>query len=54
MDQDILTKLEEIKQLDARNEKIAIGHMLQDEVAAITGTRMLIAKYFITPHAACV
>ena len=52
MDQDILTKLEEIKQLDARNEKIAIGHMLQDEVAAITGTRMLIAKYFITPHAA--
>lgn len=52
MDQDILTKLEEIKQLDSRNEKIAIGHMLQDEVAAITGTRMLIAKYFITPHAA--
>ena len=52
MDQDILTKLEEIKQLDARNEKIAIGHMLQDEVAAITGTRMLIAKYFITPNAA--
>lgn len=52
MDQDVLTKLEEIKALDAKNEKIAIGHMLQDEVAAITGTRMLIAKYFITPHAA--
>ncbi|MCA9385745.1 DnaB-like helicase C-terminal domain-containing protein [Candidatus Dojkabacteria bacterium] len=51
MDQDVLTKLDEIKALDAKNEKIAIGHMLQDEVAAITGTKMLIAKYFITPHA---
>lgn len=52
MDQDILTKLEEIKALDARNEKIAIGHMLQDEQAAISASRMVHEKYFITPHAA--
>jgi len=52
MDQDILTKLEEIKALDARNEKIAIGHMLQDEQAAINASRMVHEKYFITPHAA--
>jgi hypothetical protein len=33
MDQDILTKLEEIKATWMQsNEKIAIGHMLQDEV----------------------
>jgi replicative DNA helicase len=54
MSQEVLTKLDEIQQLDSRNEKIAIGHMLQDEMAAITGTKMLIAKYFITPHAAYV
>ena len=52
MDQDIFTKLEEIKALDARNEKIAIGHMLQDEQAAISASRMVHEKYFITPHAA--
>lgn len=52
MDQDILTKLEEIKALDARNEKIAIGHMLQDEQAAISASRMVHEKYFVTPHAA--
>jgi len=52
MDHDILTKLEEIKALDARNEKIAIGHMLQDEQAAISASRMVHEKYFITPHAA--
>lgn len=52
MDHDILTKLEEIKALDAKNEKIAIGHMLQDEQAAISATRMVHEKYFITPHAA--
>ena len=38
MDQEIQKKLEEIKHLDAQNEKIAIGHMLQDEQAAITGS----------------
>jgi replicative DNA helicase len=52
MDHDILTKLEEIKALDAKNEKIAIGHMLQDEQAAISASRMVHEKYFITPHAA--
>ena len=52
MDQDILTKLEEIKALDAKNEKIAIGHMLQDEQAAISASRMVHEKYFVTPHAA--
>jgi replicative DNA helicase len=51
MDQEIQKKLEEIKHLDAQNEKIAIGHMLQDEQAAISASRMLQAKYFITPYA---
>ncbi|MEY4332987.1 MAG: hypothetical protein RLZZ196_1725 [Bacteroidota bacterium] len=52
MDQDILTKLEEIKALDAKNEKIAIGYMLQNEHAAINASRMVHEKYFVTPHAA--
>lgn len=52
MDQDIFTKLEEIKALDARNEKIAIGYMLQNEHAAINASRMIHEKYFVTPHAA--
>lgn len=52
MDKEILKKLEEIKHLDAQNEKLAIGYMLQDEQAAITGNRILHEKYFVTPHAA--
>jgi replicative DNA helicase len=52
MDQDILTKLEEIKALDAKNEKIAIGYMLQNEHAAINASRIVHEKYFVTPHAA--
>ncbi len=52
MDQDILTKLEEIKALDAKNEKIAIGYMLQNEHAAINASRIVHEKYFVTPQAA--
>ena len=52
MDQNILIKLEEIKHLDTITEKTAIGYMLQDEQAAITGSRILHDKYFVTPHAA--
>lgn len=52
MDQNILIKLEEIKHLDTITEKTAIGYMLQDEQAAITGSRILHEKYFVTPHAA--
>lgn len=52
MEQDILTKLEEIKALDAKNEKIAIGYMLQNEHAAINASRIVHEKYFVTPHAA--
>lgn len=45
-------KLEEIQKIDIQNERTAIGHMLQDEQAALSGTRMLQAKYFLTPYAA--
>lgn len=45
-------KLEEIQKIDVQNERTAIGHMLQDEQAAIIGSRMLQPKYFLTPYAA--
>lgn len=44
-------KLEEIQRIDVRNEKTAIGYMLQDETAAILAIRVLHEKYFITPYA---
>lgn len=44
-------KLEEIQRIDVRNEKTAIGYMLQDETAAILAGRVLHEKYFITPYA---
>ena len=46
-----LTKLEQIQKLDYGNEKTAIGHMLLDENASISGIKMLQAKYFLSPHA---
>jgi replicative DNA helicase len=46
------TKLNQLLSIDIQNEKIAIGHMLQDEKSAINGTRMLKAKHFVTPYAA--
>lgn len=52
MHQELQEKLDKIKHLDAQNEKIAIGHMLQDEQSAIMASRMLQEKYFITPYAA--
>jgi replicative DNA helicase len=52
MDKEILKKLEEIKHLDAQNEKLAIGYMLQNEQAAISSSRMLQEKYFIDSQAA--
>lgn len=45
-------KLEEIQKIDVQNERTAIGHMLQDEQAALSGSRMLQTKYFLTPYAA--
>ena len=45
-------KLEEIQKIDVQNERTAIGHMLQDEQAALSGSRMLQPKYFLTPYAA--
>ena len=39
-------KLEEIQKIDVQNERTAIGHMLQDEQAALSGSRMLQPKYF--------
>jgi replicative DNA helicase len=44
-------KLEEIQKIDVQNERTAIGHMLQDEQAALSGSRMLQPKYFLTPYA---
>lgn len=52
MYQEYQTKLEEIQKIDVQNERTAIGHMLQDEQAALTGSRMLQPKYFLTPYAA--
>lgn len=49
--QENFTKLEQIQKLDYDNEKTAIGHMLLDENAAISGSKMLQAKYFLSPHA---
>ena len=51
MHEEKLTKLEEILKIDVQNERTAIGHMLQDEQAAISGSRMLQSKYFLTPYA---
>lgn len=44
--------LEEIRRIDVENEKIAVGHMLQDEQAAIVASRILQERYFVTPYAA--
>lgn len=48
----IFKKLEEVKQVHAKNEKIAVGHMIQDDKAAILVTKILHEKYFVTNHAA--
>jgi replicative DNA helicase len=52
MYQEYQTKLEEIQKIDVQNERTAIGHMLQDEQASLSGSRMLQPKYFLTPYAA--
>jgi len=52
MYQEYQTKIEEIQKIDVQNERTAIGHMLQDEQAALSGSRMLQPKYFLTPYAA--
>jgi len=45
------TKLNQLLKIDVQNEKVAIGHMLQDEQSAINANRMLQEKYFVTPYA---
>ena len=52
MQEEYQTKLEEIQKIAIQNEKIAIGHMLQDERAAVIASRMLDEKYFINPYGA--
>lgn len=52
MDNENLTKLDEILKTDVQNEQTAIGYMIQDEQAAIEAGRMLQDKYFFTAHAA--
>jgi replicative DNA helicase len=52
MYQEYQAKLEEIQKIDIQNERTAIGHMLLDEQAALSGSRMLQSKYFLTPYAA--
>lgn len=43
-------KLEEIQRIDVRNEKTAIGYMLQDETAAILASRVL---HEVLSHSLC-
>lgn len=54
MDNENLTKLDEILKTDIKNEQTAIGYMIQDEQAAIEAGRMLQEKYFFSKHAAYV
>lgn len=52
MTERIFKKLEEVKQVHAKNEKIAVGHMIQDDLSAFRATKILHEKYFVTNHAA--
>ena len=50
MNQEQETKLDQILKTDIHNEKMAIGHMLQDEQAAISASKILHEKYFFTSY----